>query len=157
MSRKEDPSVAQNTDENREEIRPLGEEHSFDELAKEIASGALTRRRALKVAGVSLLGSMVLGLIPGVAEARKKKRCPKCPTPPTCGAGISTNCFQCGTPRQGDLCSCVVGSDGTPRCVSFLRGTFPTCTTNTDCTGGQICVDFTSCGPFGKQCAFPCS
>jgi hypothetical protein len=134
------------------------DEHSFDQLAKGIANGAVTRRRALKVAGASLLGSTFLELIPGVANARKRKK-KKCPKPPTCGAGISPGCFQCGTPtKAGEVCVCLPGADGTPQCINALQGSFNSCITNADCSGGAICVDFTSCGMgHSKECALPCS
>lgn len=45
-------------------------EHSFDDLAKEIASGALPRRKALKLMGAAILGTVVGSWFPGVAEAR---------------------------------------------------------------------------------------
>ncbi len=56
---------------------PLSEEHSFDELATGLAEGTLTRARALKLVGAALLGGVLSGALPGVAEAkkgRKKKR-----------------------------------------------------------------------------------
>jgi hypothetical protein len=42
----------------------------FDELTKELASGAISRRRALKLAGAAILGSTgLLALLPGMARA----------------------------------------------------------------------------------------
>ena len=43
-------------------------EHSFDELAKGLADGGVSRRRALQLIGQALLGG-VLASIPGVAWA----------------------------------------------------------------------------------------
>ena len=45
------------------------EEHSFDELAKGLADGTLSRGRALKMLTGALLGASLLALIPGVAGA----------------------------------------------------------------------------------------
>jgi hypothetical protein len=136
-------------------------EHSFDQLAKEIANGAMPRKRALKVAGASLLGSVFLGLIPGVAEAKKKKKKKKCPKPPTCGNGISTGCFQCGTPTTAlEFCLCVPGADGAPHCVNATQGSGNPCTTNADCSGGELCVNGAPCnggGPPNTVCAPPCT
>jgi hypothetical protein len=43
-------------------------EHSFDELARGLASGTLSRRKALRLMGAALVGS-ALASIPGVALA----------------------------------------------------------------------------------------
>ena len=44
------------------------EHHSLDDVAKELASGAVSRRQALKLIGAALAGAG-LALIPGVASA----------------------------------------------------------------------------------------
>jgi hypothetical protein len=54
------------------------ENHSFDELAKGLASGNLSRRQALKLVGGALLGGLLVS-IPGVAQAHHK---PDHGTPP---------------------------------------------------------------------------
>jgi hypothetical protein len=59
------------------------EEHSFDELARGLASGALSRRKVLKLVGIALLGGVGLSaLFPSEAEANHNKICPGDPTPP---------------------------------------------------------------------------
>src|SRR5215217_7745025 len=50
---------------NQEDIT---EEHSFDELARALANGSVSRRQALRLMGGALLGG-VLACIPGVALA----------------------------------------------------------------------------------------
>ncbi len=45
-------------------------EYSFDELAKGMAQGTITRGRMLKLAGVALLGGILSVAFPGVAQAR---------------------------------------------------------------------------------------
>src|SRR5438270_5028007 len=56
--------------------REASEAHSLDELAKRLASGAISRRQALKLIGATIFGSMVgsamLGMFPGLASAVKK-------------------------------------------------------------------------------------
>jgi hypothetical protein len=47
----------------------ITEEHSFDQLARGLASGSVSRKQALKVLGGALLGG-VLASIPGVALAQ---------------------------------------------------------------------------------------
>jgi len=46
------------------------EHNPFDELASTLASGRLSRRRALRLLGAALVGS-ALALIPGVAKAQQ--------------------------------------------------------------------------------------
>ena len=47
------------------------EEHSFDELTRALASGTVSRRRALKLVGAFLIGGVV-DSIPGLAWADHK-------------------------------------------------------------------------------------
>ncbi len=47
----------------------ITEEYSFDELAKGLADGTLSRRRALKLVAGALLGGSLLALFPGAAGA----------------------------------------------------------------------------------------
>ena len=49
----------------------VAEEHSFDQLARGLASGSVSRKQALKLVGGALLGG-VLASIPGVAWATHK-------------------------------------------------------------------------------------
>jgi hypothetical protein len=46
------------------------EEHSLDELARGLASGSVSRRKALKVMGGVLVGT-VLGSVPGIALTQR--------------------------------------------------------------------------------------
>lgn len=91
------------------------EEHSFDEIAKEVASGALSRRRALKLFGGSLLGSAFLSFHPGVAEARKKKKKKKKCFPIGGGGGGGGQSFNLvrsqGAVNAGN--SCIPNATGT--------------------------------------------
>ena len=48
-------------------------EHSFDELTKSVANGALSRGQLLKVVGAAVLGSVLNSALPGVAKAKKHK------------------------------------------------------------------------------------
>jgi hypothetical protein len=58
-------------DRDREVYEGTMEEHSLDELAKGLASGTLSRSRAIKLMGAALLGG-VLASIPGVALAHHR-------------------------------------------------------------------------------------
>jgi hypothetical protein len=119
-------------------------EHSFDELARGLASGSISRRKALRLMGAALLGG-TLASIPGVALAA-----PGCPE---------------GTTKCGPLCcnssleTCEKGGHQ-PRCVSWAgacaypdpvcpRGTY-CCCTREDESGNPVspCV----CCPRGQTC-----
>src|SRR3954463_7684939 len=56
-------------DFNRKDV-PKNGHSAFDELARGLASGALTRGQALKLVGAALLGFSSLGLLEGVAGAK---------------------------------------------------------------------------------------
>ncbi len=73
------------------------EEHSFDELAKGLADGGVSRRRALRLIGQALLGG-VLASIPGVAWAHHK---PDHPVPP----GQARRCPEGQVKCRGICCS----------------------------------------------------
>jgi hypothetical protein len=49
------------------------EDDSFDELSKELASGAVSRGKALKLLGAAILGFGAASLFPGVAQARRRR------------------------------------------------------------------------------------
>ena len=134
-----------------DESRPLGKggsqltdetrERSFDELARALASGNVSRRKALKWMGGALLGG-VLASIPGVAWAAppedRGRPCPKgaikcrdacCSSPEDlCCRGVCTHVvfdrFNCG--RCGNECAEGEGCCG-ERCVPL--------NTNQNCGG----------------------
>jgi hypothetical protein len=83
------PAESQHRHHHPEDIT---KEHSFDKLARRLASGAISRRQALKLVGMALLGGVGLSaLLPSEAEANHNKTCPGVPNPP---GGFSANC--CG-------------------------------------------------------------
>ena len=99
--------VLYDDEERNAEIR----EYSFDELAKGLAGGTISRGRALRLLGSALLGG-VLASIPGVALAAP------CPSGQT----------KCGKECCSGGENCVKGG-GAPRCV---------CPTQQEC-GTQCC------------------
>src|SRR4051812_39911708 len=70
-------SAVRDEDQARYDQEDIIEEHSFDELAMELADDTLTRARVLKLTGAALVGSLLgggeLGGTP-VAEARRRRR-----------------------------------------------------------------------------------
>src|SRR3712207_6695550 len=75
-------AVTQEREELREVV-PSREALSFGELARGLARGTISRRRALKVVGTTILGGWLLTLFPKPAEAR-----PRC----TQGVGCDNEC-----------------------------------------------------------------
>jgi hypothetical protein len=106
--------------------------NSFDELAKGLASGTLSRGRALRVLGGALVGGL-LTTIPGVAWAACKPLLHKCVANSQC---CSRNCIK--NPKgSGKVCGCPTGKTlCNGRCV-------------TNCTGDQIL------NPSTCQCVCP--
>lgn len=49
------------------------EADSFDNLTKELAGGAVSRGKALKLLGAAILGFGAASLFPGVAQARRRR------------------------------------------------------------------------------------
>jgi hypothetical protein len=96
-------------------------EHSFDELARGLASGSVSRRKALKLMGAALAGG-ALASIPGVAQAAPPQPCPEGTF--TCGKGRRAFCLAEG---QGYNC-CEFGKVTTacgppfPICCGFYQG-----------------------------------
>jgi len=131
-------------------------ERSFDELARGLADGTLSRRRALRMIGGALVGG-VLASIPGTALAAKPA---PCPSGKKCGKRCCPDAsFVCS---KGN-CACPSGTTncgGT--CVNLT--TFQTdpqncgncgniCPPGTNCSSGE-CVSLCS---GGQICCCQCS
>ncbi len=83
-------------------------EHSFDDLARGLASGTVSRRHALKLVGGALLGG-VLGAVPGVsAWAQNRPPLPpqnRPPLPPQAAPQAQSAVEGCHPPcSAGELC-----------------------------------------------------
>jgi hypothetical protein len=102
---------------------PEARERSFDELASGLASGSISRGKALRLMGAALVGG-VLASIPGIAGAAPNPNRTKC-DPKLCPSG----------------CKCARRLDRLGRaCITCsLIGCFAP-TSCEDCPPGTICV-----------------
>jgi hypothetical protein len=137
-------------------------DHSLDSLARDLANGSVSRRKALRLLGGVLLGSS-LASIPAKALAKPKPgRCTKnshCPS----GQGCSSAWACLGlAPRCGSgahTCVCTASVEGPVVCASaFCPGQIP-CTSSAECEAllglGSVCQAPISCG-CGQVCIAPC-
>jgi hypothetical protein len=136
---------------------PRGES-SFDELAKNLADGSISRRKALRFIGGTLVGGL-LASIPGTAWAAKpppgKGGCP--PGRVQCrGKCVDlnsdrNNCGQCANVcSEQEFCcggKCCSSSRG-EQCCDFGAGSQVCCPPDTYCAGPGLCCRFneTVCG-----------
>jgi hypothetical protein len=142
---------------------------SLDELAKGLASGTLSRRKALRLMGSALLGG-ALASIPGVAWAAKDNisACVQSCRQTFPPGGARGECVRrC---REGSACpgTCDEGfpqCNNNPECVAFQTAEggcvcidvrqsqecelYQQCTTSLDCPTGQTCATNTCCSPGG--------
>jgi hypothetical protein len=112
-----------------------GVQRSFDDLASALASENISRRRALMLAGASLLGAA--GLL-GSANAAQAV-----PTCPTSGPPISSCDRRCRNTRK--VCFCIRTVAGTKRCV-YPCCSGRTCSASSQCLNGEVCMRSPCCG-----------
>jgi hypothetical protein len=128
-------------------MSPEARERSFDALATGLASGSISRGRALKLMGAALIGGTLASL--GIGEAAADEECKpvdkKCRKNAQCCSG---NCSKSGTSSFG-ICACQP-NDGS-------------CSSNDQCCSGN-CVNGTCAAcPAGRvllsngTCALPCT
>jgi hypothetical protein len=140
---------------------PRGVDHSLDSLARDLANGSVSRRKALRLLGGVLLGG-ALASIPGVAWAKPKPgKCNKdaqCPTGQVCVGG------QCCAQVCGDQCCGADEYCTQPNEISLGGYCCPNdryacgevcCQSAEGCISGQCCPPELRCGgsgPFGEIC-----
>jgi hypothetical protein len=128
-------------------------ERSFDELARGVASGTLSRSKALKLMGAALLGG-TLASIPGIAWAKLKPVGAKCQRNEQCASGQCVDgvcgggaCAVCPEP-----CVCVTDlRTGAQACIQDAVRIEPRCNA---CLRGEVCVASSNPGEVG--CGAPC-
>jgi hypothetical protein len=92
-------------------MSPEARERSFDELARGLASGSISRGKALRLMGAALVGGL-LASMPGVAQAEPShcdcaegdQCCKKRDGGGCCGAGESCCGGGCCLSAQGAVC-----------------------------------------------------
>jgi hypothetical protein len=110
----------------------------FDEVAKGLAAGTISRRRALKLTGSALLGGALLALFPGVVGAQVSVES-ACEGRRAFG-NRSCNASSCGGNRN---CFCARAVSGTKTCVNLRDFRCPKrdqCDRNRDCASGEACI-----------------
>jgi len=133
--------AAEDHSDQRSENIPTMVEHSVDELAKGLATGTVSRGKALRMLGATLVGGM-LASIPGAAWAAK----PGCASGVTCKGKCCAVGATCAKGAGGG-CTCPTGQTAcNGQCVSL--------TTNQNCGScGNACTGAKSCQ--GGACACP--
>lgn len=168
------------TEDRSEEVsyrEDTTEEYSFDDLARGLANGAISRERVLKVVGAALLGGVLSTAFPGLAEARRRRHrrrrvalppsppAPVCPAPAACPFGccaspelVENTCRQgtedrfCG--RGGEPCQeCEPGQ----RCFNQRCVCDAASCPNGCCDANGLCHDNPTqtdqfCGRGGSAC-----
>jgi hypothetical protein len=109
-----------------------GVQRSFDDLASGLASGTISRRRALKLTGAALLGAA--GLFGAANPAQAAPTCPRR------GASCDRRCK-----NTNKVCFCIRTISGQRRCVHPCC-TFQTCTSSSQCGSGEVCMRSPCCG-----------
>ena len=116
---------------NEQDITRSG--RAFDDLASGLANGTITRRRALKLAGASLLG--VAGLGAAAREAEAAATCPRDTRP-----GCTTLCT-----NTRKICVCIRTVEGRKACARPCCSR-RTCDSSSECRRGEVCMKTNCCG-----------
>jgi Dickkopf N-terminal cysteine-rich region len=117
-------------------------EGSFDDLAKGLATGAVSRRKALRMLGAVLVGG-VLASVPGVALAKPKPG--KCTKDKHCPSGQSCVNGQCGTSTCEANQPCLTGECVCPEGAFCSEGAFSPSECKVECGGGSCDLDEICC------------
>jgi hypothetical protein len=135
-------------------------EQLFDDLARGLDDGTISRRRALKLAGGALLATVVPPLFPREAEARNraKRRCRR-------RGGIYLSRGTCHCAITCDFASDQFTCQSDPGCTCFMtvtgrgfcaKGTGRTavCSSSADCEPSlnEVCVVNPGCADSGGTC-----
>jgi hypothetical protein len=130
-------------------------EHFFDDLAKGLDDGSVSRRRALKLVGGALLAVVLPPLFPKPVLAITKKKCKRvggifqkkgnCHCAQTCSAGS----FACGGNND---CRCLEKAAGGGFCGDFSGTIVGSDCLTKGCPSGQTCIVMRDCANSGDPC-----
>ena len=130
---------------------------SFDDLSRELASGTISRRRAIKLTGGALLSTALATFSSSKpAEARRRSPC----------RGKRTTCENGPNPgphcRGNVNCFCVRTTGGGKACVNLSGESCPTtdeCDSARDCGRNEVCAVVAGCcqGSTRNLCVRKCS
>jgi hypothetical protein len=128
---------------------------SFDDLSRELASGTISRRRAIKLTGGALLGTALLTFFSSPAEARRRNPCRRKRT--SCETTMLRD--HC---RGNPNCYCFRTAAGGKQCVDITGEVCPItneCNSASDCGRNEVCVQAPGCcGPTANRlCIRRCS
>jgi hypothetical protein len=132
------------------------EEGFFDELARGLADGSITRGKALRLMGAALAGGALGSL--GIREAagdppgckRAGKHCTR--TDQCCGSLVCVS-GTCQTPTTTTTETPTTSTTETPTTSTTETPTTSTTETPTSCTPGSNICDFGVCGPVEAGCS----
>jgi hypothetical protein len=125
----------------------------FDELASGLASGSISRGKALKLMGAALLGG-TLASIPGIAWAKLKPGGARCKRNEQCASGqcVDGMCAAAACGACPEPCVCVTDlRTGDQACIQDAVRIEPRCNA---CLRGEVC--FASSNPDEVGCGAPC-
>src|ERR687893_705907 len=128
------------------------ERFAFDELAKGLAGGTVSRRKVLRLLGAAFVGT-TLASVPGMAWAAKTPRPPKpdgrCSQNKPCPAGQGC-CNRTCVDLQSDPNNCGSCGNSCPEGVPCTNGGCVVCGPNQVCCGVGFCREDE--GPVPNAC-----
>ena len=135
-------------------------EQFFDDLARGLDEGTISRRRALRLVGGAAFGAALMPVMPKQAEAltrRFRRRCRRkggsplekgnCHCAAKCNSDFSR--FHCNGSTN---CTCLRTLSGKGFCAQGTLFEFSGCPTQTSCPSGTKCVVFFGCEGGGQSC-----
>ena len=133
-------------------------EYSFDELAKGVASGTISRSGVIKLAGAAILAAVFGSSVTiDEAEAETDRKCRGKPAVSNRRCPEESICRQ----REDQVCNCAKTTEGDKRCVDFTGEECPEtdeCDRSSNCPGSQLCIEVGACceGRRRNLCVHPC-
>ena len=125
-------------------MSPEARERSFDELARGLASGSVSRGRAIKIAGAALLAALFSGSVAAEkasADVDRVCRNKQVISNKRCGGDIVCS-------PTNPRCQCTRTVNGDVRCVDYTDTLCPAtdeCDRNRDCSRGEVCAKVGAC------------